>query len=109
MAKDRGRIKSSYELALERLGGIRESALSEDQKKQLAEVQRIYESKIAEKKIVLEEQIVAARRRGDAEAMQKLQEDLIAEVAALRQEMEREREKVRQGKAEGARRRRKPS
>jgi hypothetical protein len=99
MSKDKGRLKSAYELAVERMGGIEESPLGEEQKAKLAEIRRRHESKVAEKKIVLERQIAEARQAGDAETMQKLQEELTAALAALREESEREEKKVRQGKA----------
>lgn len=107
MAKDGGQLKSAYELAMERLGGVEASPLTEEQKAKLAEIARVYESKVAEKKIVLERQIMEAARQGDVEAVQKLQDEMIAEIATLRQQVERDREAVRKGKQAGASRRRK--
>jgi len=98
MAKDSGRIKSAYELAVERMGGVEESPLTDAQKDRLAEIKRVYESKVAETKIVMEQQIVEAMQRGDGEAMQKLQEEMTSQLAELRSTMERERKKVRRGK-----------
>jgi hypothetical protein len=98
MAKDSGRIKSAYELAMERLGGTEEAALTQEQKARLTEIRRLYESKIAEKKIVLEREAAEAMQRGEFEEAEKLRERLIAEVAELNQKMEEERDKVRRRK-----------
>jgi hypothetical protein len=46
----------------------------------------------------LNPKIAAARAKGDAEAAQKFEEILRAEIAKLRGKLEDEKEKVRQGK-----------
>ena len=48
-------MKSSYELAMERMGGDHtQKVLSESQKEKIAEITSKYDAKIAEKKIFLE-------------------------------------------------------
>ena len=90
-------IKSSYELAMERLGKGAGAGrkLTDEQKKQFAEVDSIYKARIAELEIGLNEKIAAARAAGDAEEFQKLQERLSNERQKLRDECEAKKEKLR--------------
>jgi len=54
-------MKSAYELAMERLEKASPSlSLTEDQKKELAEVDSVYRAKIAEKELFLRNQIQKA-------------------------------------------------
>lgn len=91
-------MKSSYELAMERLG--RKSPqdskpVSDAQKKQLGEVDRVYKAKIAEKELFLTPQIQKAKFEGDATAHESLQKQLHEETKSLREQLEREKEKIR--------------
>ncbi len=50
-------IKSSYEIALEKIKGMgidKSVALTEEQKQRVAEIRREFEAKVAEKKILLQ-------------------------------------------------------
>ena len=61
-------MKSAYELAMERLQKTSPSfSLTEEQKKELAEVDSIYRAKIAEKELFLKEQIREAQIEGKTE------------------------------------------
>ena len=91
-------LKSSWELALARTGGQSDKKLTAKQKAGLAELDRVYTAKIAECEIELKPKIAAAHAKGDAEAAQKLEEILHAEIAKRRAKLEDEKEKVRQGK-----------
>jgi predicted kinase len=94
-------IKSSYDLAMEKLAAKLPPAgrkLTREQKTKLANVNSIYTAKIAECELELKPKIAAARAKGDAEAAQKFEEILRAEIAKLRAKLEEEKEKVRQGK-----------
>jgi hypothetical protein len=91
-------LKSSWELALARTGGQSDKKLTGKQKAGLAELDRVYTAKIAERELDLNPKIAAARANGDAEAAQKFEEILRAEIAKLRAKLEDEKEKVRQGK-----------
>jgi hypothetical protein len=54
-----GEIKSSYEIALEKMGkmGVEDSKpLTEEQKERIASVRSEYDAKIAEKKILLKDE-----------------------------------------------------
>jgi len=92
-------IKSAYELAMERMGGQPDKKLTEQQKTQIAEVNRIYTAKIAERELELKPKIAAARAAGKPEDAEKLEETLRSEIAKLRAKLEAEKEAVRQAKA----------
>jgi hypothetical protein len=87
-------LKSAWELALERTGGKTAGKLTDAQKAKLAELDRIYTAKIAERELELKPKIAAA---GTPEDRQKLEETLRAEIAKLRRKLEEEKDKVRQG------------
>lgn len=91
-------LKSSWELALERTGGKSSAKLTNEQKAKLAEIDRVYMAKIAERELELKPKIAAANAAGKVEDAQKLDEILRNEVAKLRAKLEDEKEKVRQGK-----------
>ena len=91
-------LKSSWELALARTGGQADKKLTDKQKAGLAELDRVYTAKIAERELELKPKIAAANAKGDVEAAQKLEEILRTEIAKLRAKLEDEKEKVRQGK-----------
>jgi hypothetical protein len=92
-------IKSAYELALERMGGPPGKKLTAEQKARLAELDRVYTARIAERELELNPKIAAARAKGDAEEAQKLEDIMRAELAKLRARLEAEKEAVRQGSA----------
>ena len=91
-------LKSSWELALERTGGKSTAKLTNEQKAKLAELDRVYTAKIAERELELKPKIAAANAAGKVEDAQKLEEILRNEIAKLRAKLEDEKEKVRQGK-----------
>lgn len=92
-------MKSAYELAMERLekedpqGPV---SLSDRQKAELAEIDRKFQAKIAEKEIFLSKQVAEARRQGDREAVRQLETQLRNERLRLEDERESSKEKVRQ-------------
>jgi hypothetical protein len=91
-------IKSAYELAMERMGGQPGKKLTAEQKKKLAELERVYAAKIAEEELSLTPKIAAARAAGDLEGAQKLEETLRAQVQKLRGKLDAAKEAVRDGK-----------
>ena len=91
-------LKSSWELALERTGGKSTAKLTNEQKAKLAELDKVYTAKIAERELELKPKIAAAHAAGKVEDAQKLEETLRAEIAKVRAKLEDEKEKVRQGK-----------
>jgi hypothetical protein len=89
-------MKSAYELAMERLEKTQPSiALSEAQKKQLADVDSTYRAKIAERELVLRDEIRKAQTTGNLEDVEKLEKQLTSEIARLREDCEAKKEKLR--------------
>jgi len=91
-------MKSAYELAMERLaksdpaGG---SALSPEQKARLAEIDRRYQGKLAEREIFLKQQLEKALTDQNAEEFEKIKKQMTGERARIEEEREDEKEKVR--------------
>jgi hypothetical protein len=73
------------------------SSLTEEQKKELAEIDSKYQAKIAEKELFLKDQILKAQSGGKAEDIDSLQKQLVSEVRRLREECEAKKEKLRAG------------
>jgi hypothetical protein len=90
-------MKSSYELAMERLNKNAPSKkLSDAQKKQLAELDSKYAAKIAGREIALETEI--AKAADDFEKEESLREQLICERKKLQSELEEKKEQIRSAK-----------
>ena len=89
-------MKSAYELAMERLEKASPSiSLSEDQKKEIAEVDSVYRAKIAEKEVFLKDQIRNARNAGNSEEAESLEKQLASEIRRLQKDCEAKKEKLR--------------
>ena len=89
-------MKSAYELAMERLQkGQPSVALSEDQKKQLAELDSTFKAKIAERELFLKEQIAKAQTAGKLEDVEALEKQLAAEIRRFQEDCEAKKEKLR--------------
>lgn len=91
-------MKSAYELAMERLAKSDPDAgrpLTAEQKGRLAEIDRVYMGKLAEREIFLKKQLdeaLAAQKFEDAE---KIKKQLVNERARIEEEREDEKERVR--------------
>jgi len=93
-------MKSSYELAMERLAQSDPAAgktLTSEQKTRLAEIDRVYKGKTAEREIFLQERLEAARAADKADDVEKIKQQLTHERARLEEEREAEKDKVRRG------------
>ena len=91
-------MKSAYELSMERLQKTSPSfSLTEEQKKELAEVDSKYRAKIAEKELFLKEQIRKAQIEGKTEDVESLQKQLTSEVRRLQEDCKAKKEKLRAG------------
>ena len=89
-------MKSAYELAMERLEKNQPSiALTAEQKQQLAEVESSYKAKIAEKELFLHDEIRKAQMGGNFDEIEKLEKQLISEIARLREDCEAKKEQLR--------------
>jgi hypothetical protein len=94
-------MKSAYELAMERLQATDPDAgapLTSDQKARLAEIDRIYQGKTAEREIFLKKQLDDLLAAGNGEEAEKVKKQLVGEKARLAEEKEEEKEKVRRAK-----------
>ena len=92
-------MKTSYELAMERLSKTAPAAkLSEEQKKQLAELDSQYAAKIAQREIFLNGKRSAALNQGDYEAVTQIEKQLSSERITFKAELEEKKEKVRNAK-----------
>jgi hypothetical protein len=91
-------MKSSYELAMERLSKSAPAVkLTGEQKKQLAELDSKYAAKIAEREIFLKDEITAAAAKGDYEAVAQLEKQLTSTRKTLQSDLEEKKEKIRKG------------
>ena len=91
-------MKSAYELAMERLaksGPTPAKPLTAAKKARLAEIDRIYQGKSAEREIFLKKQLNDALSGGEAEAADKIRQQLASEKARLEEERDAEKERVR--------------
>lgn len=91
-------MKSAYELAMEKLQKSAPSVtLTEEQKKQIAEVDSTYRAKIAEKELFLKGEISKAQGAGNLEETQSLEKQLTIEIKRLQEDCEAKKEKLRAG------------
>jgi hypothetical protein len=90
-------MKSSYELAMERLNKAAPAAkLTDAQKKQLAELDSKYTAKIAEREIALNGEM--AKAADDFQKEESLREQLMTDRKKLQAELEEKKEQVRSKK-----------
>ena len=93
-------MKSSYELAMERLNKSSPATkLTAAQKKQLAELDSKYTAKLAEREIALQDELNKHLSAGDVEKAAELKQQLTFERKNIQSEREEKKERVRQGKA----------
>ncbi|MEQ2006932.1 MAG: hypothetical protein ABMA26_09040 [Limisphaerales bacterium] len=92
-------MKSAYELAMERLNKQAPSTkVTAAQKAELADLDSLYKSKIADREILVKGQLQKAAEKGDAEAYEQLEKQLVSDRKTLNAEMEEKKERVRAGK-----------
>jgi len=89
-------MKSAYELAMERLAKDQPIiALTEDQKKQLAEIDSQFKARIAEKELFLKGEIAKAQAAGKLEEVESFEKQLRIETRRLQEDCESKKEKLR--------------
>ena len=89
-------MKTAYELAMERLSKSAPTVkLTDEQKKQLADLESQCAAKIAERELFIKGEIVKAIDRGDAEAIEQLEKQLVSDRKSLRADFDEKKEKVR--------------
>ena len=93
-------MKSAYELAMERLAKSDPSAapLTAEKKERLADIDRVYQGKIAEREIFLKQQLQTALKARNLEEADKVRQQIASEKARLEEEREDEKERVRRAK-----------
>jgi len=91
-------MKSAYELAMERLAKSDPSSnkpLTPEQKERLAEIDRVYKGKIAEREIFLKQKLDEAMTARKYEEIEQVQKQIASERARFEEEREEEKERVR--------------
>lgn len=94
-------MKSAYELAMERLAKSDPAAgkpVTAEQKARLAEIDRVYQGKLAEREIFLKKQLEEAWAAQKADDVEKIKKQLVSERARLEEEREEEKERVRRAR-----------
>lgn len=94
-------MKSAYELAMERLAKSDPEAsrpLTAEQKQRLAEIDKVYQGRIAEREIFLKQQLEAALAEQKFDDADQLRKQIAQEKARLEEEREDEKERVRRAK-----------
>ena len=90
-------MKTSYELAMERLSKSAPTVkLTDEQKKQLADLESQCAAKIAERELFLKGEIIKAVDKGDGEAVEQLEKQLVSDRKSIRAEFEAKKDKVRE-------------
>lgn len=91
-------MKSSYELAMERLAKSDPDSgakLTPEKKARLAEIDLIYKGKIAEREIFLKKKLNEALVDGEMTESEKIRAELASERLRLEEERDAEKENVR--------------
>lgn len=91
-------MKSAYELAMERLAKSDPDAarpLTPEQKSRLAEIDRVYQGKVAEREIFLRQKLDAALAEGNAEEADKVRAQIASEKARLEEDRDAEKDAIR--------------
>ena len=93
-------MKSAYELAMERLAKYEQTTapLTAEKKARLAEIQRVYQGKLAEREIFLQQQLNTALADQKFDEVDKIRKQAAGEKARLEEEREEEKERVRRAK-----------
>ncbi len=93
-------MKSAYELAMERLAKSEPAAapLTAEKKARLAEIDRVYQGKVAEREIFLKQQLEASLGAGKFDEADQIRKQIASERARLEEEREDEKERVRRAK-----------
>ena len=90
-------MKTAYELAMERLAKSAPTVkLTDEQKKELADLESQCAAKIAERELFLKGEIAKTVDKGDFEAIEQLEKQLVSERKSIRADFEEKKEKVRQ-------------
>ena len=90
-------MKSAYELAMERLQQQQPSVvLTDEQKKQLAEIDSQFKAKVAERELFLKGEIQKAQLAGKFDEIEALEKQLISDTRRLSGDCESKKNKLRE-------------
>lgn len=93
-------MKSAYELAMERLDASDPNSaqpLTAQQKTKLAEIDTVFQGKIAEREIFLKQKLAAAMAERNLAEIEQLRPQIASERVRLEEEREEEKNRVREG------------
>lgn len=89
-------MKSAYEIAMSRFGNQEPTLkLSAEQKASLAEIDSLYQAKIAERETFLQVKVKDSQESGDSHLAQVLRDELVRDVSGLRKEWDEKKESLR--------------
>ncbi len=91
-------MKSAYELAMERLkenDPDDAKPLTQEQKEELAKIERDFSAKIAEREIFLQKQLAEALNKGEFNEADQIKKQIANEKARLEEEKEDKKNRVR--------------
>ena len=86
-------MKSAYDLAMERYGSEPIKKLTDKQKQEIAEIDSIYQSKVAEAQVMNQENL--KKSGGDFDKIRQIKDDLVVELASLNEKYEMKKERIR--------------
>jgi hypothetical protein len=90
------RMKSAYELAMERLQKKAPSiALTEEQKGQIAEIESTFKARMAERELFLKGEITKAINAGNSEEAETVRKQLSIDLRRLQEDAEEKKQKLR--------------
>ena len=70
-------------------------SLTDNQRKEIAEIDSIYRAKIAEKEVFLKDQIRKAQNAEKFDEVESLEKQLVAEIRRFQEDSEKKKEKLR--------------
>jgi len=92
-------MKSAYELAMERLNKNSPTVkLTEQQKKEIAELESKSAAKIAERELFIKGEVAKAIDKGDYEVVQRLEKQIVSDRKSIQADLDEKKAKVRGGK-----------
>ena len=88
-------MKSSYELAMERLAkSAPTQKLTDEQKNQITEIDSLFRSKRAERETFLQSLIAKAQAKGELQEVQELKTQLARDLQTIQEDWEARKNKV---------------
>jgi hypothetical protein len=92
-------MKTAYELAMERLSKSAPTVkLSSEQKSQIAELESQCAAKLAERELLLKDEMTRAVERGDEDAVAQIDKQMVSDRKTIRANFEEKKDKVRNQK-----------